>query len=243
MRGCHHHGTRQCQALYDGEVNVACPRRQINEEVIQFAPGCIGDELFQSVACHTSTPQYCLFRVNEETNRKQFYTIFLNWQYKVTAIDVFAVRACILNAEHLWYRGTEDVGIQQTHLVAQTRQCNGKVCRDGRLSYSTLSRRDGNNVLHLGKELAHLGAHCLTAHHADVTLNLHLLADIQMYGSLGRLDHRTDERVGWFVKDERETHLVAVDAYIVVNHSGLDKILSVPGVTHLLQCVHYKFWI
>ena len=64
-----------------------------------------------------------------------------------------------------------------------------------------------------------------------------------MDGSFGRFDHRADEGVGGFVEDERKAHLVAVDAYVIIDHFGLDKILAVARIAHLLERIKYKFRI
>ena len=104
--------------------------------------------------------------------------------------------------EHLRHRRTEDIGVQESHFIAETSQGNGKVCRYGALAHSTLAATYGNDILHLGQEFLYLWARLRLVFERDVYLHLvagafalhlaHVVADC----SLGRLDGRLEERVG-----------------------------------------------
>ena len=123
----------------------------------------------------------------------------------------------VLHTEHLGHRRAEDVAVQQAHLVAQSRQRDGQVGRDGRLAHAALARAHGYDVLHLGQHFAHFGSRRTLEF--GFNLHLHVLAAVVFDGGLGSLHRRLQERVG--VAVEHQHHLRAPHAALaVVAHTG-----------------------
>ena len=153
------HGKR----LHYGEVNVAGSGRKVYQEIIQFAPVGIGNQLFQGIACHTAAPQGSLVGVYEETDRQQLDTILFDRDNQITAADVLCIRTCIFHLKHLGHGRTEDVGIQQTYLIPQFGKGHSQICRYGGLAYTAFTGRHADDVLHLRQQFAHFRACRLTA--------------------------------------------------------------------------------
>ena len=57
LRGRYDDGTRDGQGLKQGQVDVTGSRRCVEDKIIEFAPVCIGNELFQGTGSHTATPE------------------------------------------------------------------------------------------------------------------------------------------------------------------------------------------
>ena len=62
----------------------------------------------------------------------------------------------ILYPEHFRHRRTEDIRIQQSYLISQTGQGNGKIGRNRTLSHASFATAHGNNVLHPRQHGTHL---------------------------------------------------------------------------------------
>ena len=135
-------------------MDVTGTRRSVEDEVIEFTPGSIGNELFQCVRCHSTTPERRSIWIDEEADRKQLDTISLNGVDELTSIFLNGIRTFVLHMKHLRHRGTEDIRIQQSNFISQTGQCNGEVRRNGRLAYTTFTGTDSNDVLDLRQHLA-----------------------------------------------------------------------------------------
>ena len=204
-------------------MDVAGPRRRIEDEIVQLAPVGIGDELFQGRASHAAPPQGCGVGIHEETDAQQFHTVFLHRFYQVASVLLHGIGAHILHAKHLGHGRAEDVGIEQSHLIAQLCQGDGKIGRDGTLAHATLAGTYGNNVLNLGQHLAHLRAGSRLE--LGGYLHLHFLRHMIMDGCLGGLHRTLQERVGITGEEEYHLHLHAIDAGGVSQHPTLYQIL------------------
>ena len=53
----------------------------------------------------------------------------------------------------------------------------------------------------------------------------------------------SDKRVGRLVEHEREAHFVAVDADVILDHSGLYDIFARGGITHVFERVENQLGI
>ena len=136
---------------------VACSGRCVEYEVVEVAPIGIGYELLQGIGCHSAAPQCCGVGIDEESDREHLDAIFLNWLNEVASVFLHGIRTCVLYLEHLRYRRTEDVAVEQSYLVTQSCQCYGEVGGYGTLAYSTLARAYCYDVLDIGQHLAYLG--------------------------------------------------------------------------------------
>ena len=154
---------------------------------------------------------------------------------------LYAVRPFVLDTEHLGHARSEDVGVEQSHIVAQSCQGDGEVGGDGALAHAALSGADGDDVLHPGQEFAHLRARRVAELGGDVYL--HVLAHGVVDLCLCRLDGGLEERVGLAWEDERDAHFVPVDAGGVGQHFTLDDVLLCARVDDFLQGFRDEFWI
>ena len=133
--------------LHQSEVDITCSWRKIDEEIIEFPPVGILDELLDGIACHTSTPNNRLLRIDKETNRKHFYTILFNRFDEITPINRCGNRATTLGMEHLRNRRTMDIRIKESDFIALFCQSNGEVSRYSGFAYSTLARVNSNHLV------------------------------------------------------------------------------------------------
>ena len=120
-------------------MDVARARRRVENQVVESTPVGVADELFQRPRGHTTAPERCRLRVNEEAYAQQLHAILLNGNNQVATILVDGIRTGILHAEHLCHRRTEDVAVQQSHAIAQPSQRDGEVCRHRRLAHTALA--------------------------------------------------------------------------------------------------------
>ena len=132
-------GSCDAEGLDEGEVNVAGARRGVEDEVVEFAPLRFGDELLEGVACHTATPQGGLVGIDKEADGEQFHAVFLDGHDEVATIYLLCVWALFFHTKHLGHGGTEDVGVEQSHTIAQLGQSDGEVGGDGRFAHTSLA--------------------------------------------------------------------------------------------------------
>ena len=125
LGGADHHGPGNGQGLYQCQVDVAGARWQVDEEIVQFAPVGISDQLLQGVAGHGSTPQNGILLVDKEADGEHLDTIILSRFDQFASFGFDHVGTSLLQVEHFGLGGSEDVGIQQAHLVALQSQGNG----------------------------------------------------------------------------------------------------------------------
>ena len=235
LRSADHYYACDRESLYESEVDVGCARRHINEEVVEFAPVGIGDELTQCVACHTATPKHSAIFVDYETDGEQLDAIFLHWYNLVDAVDLFHVELLIFKTKHFRHRRTEDVGIEKTDLVAFCCESDSKVGSDSRFTYATFARRYADDVLNARKWIGRLFRDRTTSLDSDVAFDFDISTDIGEDSSFSRSDHALHEWVGRFVKDEREGDLASVDADIVFDHVVFDKVFAVARIANGLE--------
>ena len=222
-------------------MDVGCAGRRVKDKEIKVAPVGVGDKLLQCRCGHASAPQRGGVGIDEETNGQELYAILLDGLDELATILLYRIGALALYAEHLGHGGTEDVGIEQTHLVAHDGEGYGEIGRDGRLAYAAFARAYGYHVLHLRQQFAHLGAWCRLE--LGLNLDLYRLVHVVVYGCLGSLQGRFEERVGLAGEYQCETHLHTVDANIVGEHLCLYQVFLVARVSHRCQSVGDKFWI
>ena len=113
----------------------------------------------------------------------------------------------------------------------------------GRFPYPTFSGTHADDVFDLGQRLHRRLGGRLTGFDRDVAFYVDFGRDVCVYGRLGGSYKRFDERIGGFVEQKRETHLVAVDADVVLNHTGFNNVFAGGGITHVFQCVENQLRI
>ena len=239
LRSSHHNSSGDCQRLHQSEMYVARARRHIYHKVVKLAPICFSDKLFQSVAGHTATPKHRAVLIHEETNRKEFHTVFLDRSDKIAPADFVHIYRLVLDSEHLRHRRAENVGIEQPYLIALCGKRDSEIARYGGFADTALAGRNTDYVLHAGKRIFRL-LDRLTELHCNVALYFGILARIGKHGSLRSLHHRLHERVSRLVENQRKRNLHTVDSYVVLHHIVVNQILSVSGIPYVAQCVEYQ---
>ena len=229
------------ECLKQGQMDVACARRCVEDEVVEVSPVRVGNQLLQCRCRHSAAPQRRRGLVDEEADAQQLHPVFLYRLYELPAVLLNGVRTLVLHIEHLWHGRAEYVGVEQSHLVAEACQRDGEICRDGTLAHAALAGTYGYDVLHLWKQLAHLRSWC----RFELGRNgyLHLFTHVIVYCSLGSLQRRLQERVCLSREYQRELHLHAVDMQVVRNHLALHEILFRARIHHRGECVRYQFWV
>ena len=159
-----------------------------------------------------------------------FDAVCLGRNQELATIDHLCKNLLGFEVEHLGNRGAEDVGIEQSDLVALGSKCHSEVGRYGALAHTALARTDGNDILDMREHLARFGTLCLKGLHLD--FHVDGLVHVGMYGRLGCFEHRFHEGVGGFFEDEGETNLHAVNAEVVLHHFGFNEVLAVARVAH-----------
>ena len=134
-----YHRPRDGEGLEQRQVDVARARRGVDDEVVQVAPVGIAHQLLQCVAGHAPAPQRGLVGVDKEADGEQLQSILLDGDDEVAAVLALGIRAGILHLEHLGHGRSEDVGIQQPHLVAQLDEGHGQVGGHGALAHAALA--------------------------------------------------------------------------------------------------------
>ena len=154
---------------------------------------------------------------------------------------MYRVRTCILHTKHLGHRRTEDIGIEQTHLIAQLRQGDGEIGRDCALTHTALARAYGDDVLYLWQHLSHLRTWSRLELGDD--LHLYVLRYMIMYGSLGSLYRTLQEWIGITRKLQYHLHLHSVDGRLICHHSAFHQVLLGARIHHCCQGVHNQLRI
>ena len=143
--------------------------------------------------------------------------------------------------KHLGHRRTEDVAVQQSHLITQTCQGDGQIGRNGRFAYATLARADGNDVLHALQQLVTLRTRLRLE--LRLNLDLHVLATMVFDGCFSSFNGRLQERIGLSGELQNYADLIAIDGRLVSHHFTLYQVLLRAGIRHRGQRIHNQFGI
>ena len=92
-------------------MDVARARRSVEDEVVQRAPLCVGDELLEGVGGHAAAPEGGRIGIDEEADGEDFNAILLGGDEELSAVHHFGKNLLRFEVEHLGHGGAEDVGI------------------------------------------------------------------------------------------------------------------------------------
>ena len=166
------------------EVDVAGSGRCVYHEVVERSPQRVGQQLLDGVRSHTASPERGLVGVHEESDGQHLHPVLLDGDNHIPAVHLLRIRPPVFHLEHLGHGRTEDVGVEQTHPVAQLRQTDGQVGGHGAFAHTALAARHGNDMPHILQRFLWFRrefGQCLCLHG-----HLHVLAHIRMYGRLTR---------------------------------------------------------
>ena len=143
-------------------MNVTGSRRHVDEQEVQDAPANLQNHLFQGVACHGTAPDKRLVGCGEIADRHPFHPIFFDGEDDLGAIFLFqgsgdgSLRVC-----HQGNGRAIDIGIGQTHAVAQAGQGDGQVDGHGGFAHAALAGGNADDVPHVvqlvQREVIHVG--------------------------------------------------------------------------------------
>jgi hypothetical protein len=134
--------------LYEGQLRVTCTGRHVHNQVVEFTPLDLLEELFENAGNEWSAHDGGLFVVEQKTQAHQLDAVCLERDDLFLA--AFASdRRPPLFAKHERDVGTVHIGIEQSNPFAVSRKCGGEVGRHGGFADATLPRADCNHVLNV----------------------------------------------------------------------------------------------
>ena len=215
---------------------IARARRQIDKEIVQIAPIGLLYKLFDSITCHYASPYDSTLGVDEETDRQQLDSKLFGRSHIVFVAYRHEFGTIVFETEHLRHRRTENIGIEQSHTITFLGKSHSQIRRNGRFTDSAFTRRNSNNLIgiHCRRLLCCYGSHLFVFHIYD---HFALFADMSFDSCLRSFYYRFHKRRILFGTYQRKRYLVAVDTYVVFDHTALHNILWFTGVTYLGECL------
>ena len=131
------------QELRERHRDVAGAGRQVDEQVVELAPGDVLEELRQGLVQHRPAPHDGGVLLYEEADRHDLHAVGLHRQDLALGGDR---RALAAEAEHARDRVAPDVGVEDADTLALERQRGGEVARQRGLADATLARADAEDV-------------------------------------------------------------------------------------------------
>ena len=147
LRSGHDDGALHRDVAHESDVDIARSRRHIYEEEVQLAPLDLKDHLLKGIASHRATPDKCLAFTCEIPDGHPFYPILFSREHESLPILFYRFRLEPFGAGHRRHAWPVDIGIGQSHLVAQSSKRYGQIHRNGALSDATLSGCHTDNML------------------------------------------------------------------------------------------------
>ena len=233
LRRRHHQRPRQLRPLRQRQLDIPRPRRQVDDQHIQLAPGHLPQQLLQGPHDHRPAPDDRLILLQHQANRHHRHAMCLQ------RLDDLAIRAGrpLRNPHHPRLARTVDIRIQQPHPPPLPRQCHGKVRRHGGFPHAPLPARHRDDPVHARnllraallrrRMLPNLQAGRGRFRHRSMRRHHHLHRRDAGQGAHRRLCHRLHRpqrprRLGAFGLDD-ETHRAALHRQRA-NHVARDKI-------------------
>ena len=136
------------QQLGERHRDVAGAGRQVDEQVVQLAPGDVLEELRQRLVQHRPAPDDRRVLLDEEADRHDLHAVGLEREDLALGRDR---RALAAETEHARDRVAPDVGVEDADGLAVERQRGGEVRGQRRLADAALARADAQDVLDLGQ--------------------------------------------------------------------------------------------
>ena len=158
--------------LGDGELDVARARGHVEDEVVQFVPQGLLQQLHDGATDHGAAPDHGGFIGDDESHGVGLQAVSFHGDevFVFPGVGAFALG----NAQHHTDAGAVDVCVEYAHAGAFGLQRQGEVDGGGGFAHATLARGHGNDVLDAGNGLdvflAFVGVDFLS--HVDInTLN------------------------------------------------------------------------
>lgn len=149
LRRRHDDRTRDRHGLRKSELNVARPRRHVDDEVIEVVPVRLIKELLQSARGQRTAPNHRFVFGNHEADRIDFQTV-ARQRFHHLAVGAHGLS---VRTEHRRLRGTVNVGVEHAHARPFKRKRQREVRGNRRLADAALAGTHRNDVLHVRKRL------------------------------------------------------------------------------------------
>ena len=169
-------GYDDCATEFKGlnhcEMYVARTGGQVKQQVVQFAPIAIVDDLIEEVGRHRTAPNCGAVGIDEKSHRQHLDTVFFGGNNQIPAVlRLSAKRLVTFETKHFWHRGSKNIGVNQSHFVAQLCEGDGEICGNSALAHSTFARRHSDDVLDLGERFGFVVFGCLNILHVGLHID------------------------------------------------------------------------
>lgn len=232
------------QGRDEREVDIAGAGRQVDQEIVEFAPMRILDKLLDSIGSHAATPDDRLLGIDEETDRKHAYAVLLDGLDQRASVLLDRHGTAVLGMEHLRHGRTVDIGIQQAYAIAAIGQGDSQIGRHGGLTDAALATMDSYYMLCMYWRLV------VCRWRLDILLDKlgmdlggDVGVDVGLERHFGSADDGLHERVVVLGKNQGERDLKTRDTDIVLEHTTLHQVLTGTRVAHMAQGIYYLLWI
>ena len=148
LRGRDDHELGLRQQLGERHRDVAGAGRQVDQEVVELAPGDVLEELRERLVEHRPAPHDGLVLLDEEADRHDLQAVGVEREDLALAVDLRAVGA---EAEHARDRVAPDVGVEDADALAVGGQRGREVDGQRGLADAALAGADADHVLDLGE--------------------------------------------------------------------------------------------
>ena len=144
-----HDCARERNGLHQGQRNVSCARRKIDDHVIEFSPFDQAEKLADDLVQHGTAPDNGLVAGIEKSDGDDFQAERFN------GLDaVFTDHARLgVHSKHQRDVGAVDVGVEQANFVSHFGECNGQIHRQRGLAHASLTGTNCDDGVDAGQWL------------------------------------------------------------------------------------------
>ncbi len=140
---------------------VAGAWREVDEEVVELAPGDLLEELADDLVEHGAAHDHGLVAGRDEADGDELDAVGGDGLHEVVGDD----GGLAGGAEHGGDVGAVDVGVDEADAVAELGERDGEIDGDGGFADAAFAGADGDDVLDAGKALRALGCCCVLVRH------------------------------------------------------------------------------
>src|SRR2546430_11892750 len=133
LRSAHDHDASKRHSLGKSQRRVASPRRKINHEVVELAPGYVCEQLLDGPRDHWAAPNHGFVSPRKEPDRDELHPISLE-RKQFLLLNLRRVG----HPEHAGHRRTVDVRVKKSDPCSGGLEGGGGVDGGGRLAYLPL---------------------------------------------------------------------------------------------------------
>ena len=132
----------QRQLLRKGQRDIAGSRWQIDEQIVQFAPGGLVEKLGKGLVCHGASPDHRFLGIDELRVGHRLDAGYFEWIEHVAS----GRGGHVVETEHRFERWSIDIAIKETYLGSKPGETQCQIDGNGGLADTTFSSANGNDV-------------------------------------------------------------------------------------------------